>query len=177
MSNKKRRQRGSRTHGGGTHKNRRGAGNRGGRGKAGSRKHEMHHYGPWEKHGFNRPEEAQRTVVEISTQELDENAALFAADGLAENDDGAYTIDTREVVENGWDADVVKVLGNGQVRQELHVTADDFSESAEELIEDAGGSVTVSERAEERAEDESESDDTADTDEDDDDDEDDESED
>ena len=31
--------RGSRTCGGGTHKNRRGAGNRGGRGKAGGRKH------------------------------------------------------------------------------------------------------------------------------------------
>ena len=32
MTSKKRRQRGSRTHGGGTHKNRRGAGHRGGRG-------------------------------------------------------------------------------------------------------------------------------------------------
>ena len=35
MTDKKRRQRGSRTHGGGSQKNRRGAGNRGGRGRAG----------------------------------------------------------------------------------------------------------------------------------------------
>ena len=164
MTNKKRRQRGSRTHGGGSHKNRRGAGHRGGRGKAGSRKHEMHHYGPWEKHGFNRPEEAQETVVEVTVQKLDEDAALLAADGLAENDDGAYTLDARDVVEDGWDADVVKVLGNGQVRQELHVTADAFSERAADLIEDAGGSTTVSERAEERAEDEFQTADEADAD-------------
>lgn len=152
MTSKKRRQRGSRTHGGGTHKNRRGAGNRGGRGRAGSKKHEMHHYGPWEKHGFTRPEDAQDSVAEVQLQKVDEDAALLAAEGLAENDDGAYTLDARDLAEDGWDADVVKVLGNGQVRQELHVTADAFSDSAKELIESAGGSVTISERAQERAE-------------------------
>ncbi|GAB7093066.1 uL15m family ribosomal protein [Halolamina litorea] len=153
---KKRRQRGSRTHGGGSHKNRRGAGHRGGRGKAGSRKHEMHHYGPWAKHGFTQPEEAQDSVAEVRVQKIDEDAALLAAEDLAENDDGAYTIDARDVAEDGWEVDVVKVLGNGQVRQELHVTADAFSDSATELIEDAGGSTTVSERAQERAEREAE---------------------
>jgi len=151
MTSKKRRNRGSRTHGGGSHKNRRGAGHRGGRGKAGSRKHEMHHYGPWAKHGFTQPEEAQDDVAEVRVQKIDEDAALLAAEGVAENDDGAYTIDARDVAEDGWEADVVKVLGNGQVRQELHVTADAFSDSATELIEDADGSTTVSERAEERA--------------------------
>lgn len=165
MTNKKRRQRGSRTHGGGTHKNRRGAGNRGGRGKAGSRKHEMHHYGPWEKHGFKRPEEAQTTVAEVTVQRLDEDAALLAAEGVAENDDGAYTLDARDVAEAGHDVDVVKVLGTGQVRQELHVTADAFTEGAESLIEDAGGSTTLSERAQERAEREAEAADEADDDE------------
>ncbi|MFD1567895.1 uL15m family ribosomal protein [Halolamina litorea] len=156
MMSKKRRQRGSRTHGGGSHKNRRGAGHRGGRGKAGSRKHEMHHYGPWAKHGFTQPEEAQDSVAEVRVQKIDEDAALLAAEDLAENDDGAYTIDARDVAEDGWEVDVVKVLGNGQVRQELHVTADAFSDSATELIEDAGGSTTVSERAQERAEREAE---------------------
>jgi len=156
MTSKKRRQRGSRTHGGGSHKNRRGAGHRGGRGKAGSRKHEMHHYGPWAKHGFTQPDEVQDNVAEVRVQKIDEDAALLAAEGVAENDDGAYTIDARDVAEDGWEADVVKVLGNGQVRQELHVTADAFSDAATELIEDAGGSTTVSERAEERAEREAE---------------------
>jgi len=149
---KKRRQRGSRTHGGGSHKNRRGAGHRGGRGRAGSKKHEMHNHGPWAKHGFTQPEDTQLTVAEVRVQKLDEDAALLAAEGLAENDDGAYTLDARDVAEDGWEADVVKLLGNGQVRQELHVTADAFTDGAEELIQEAGGSITVSERAEERAE-------------------------
>ena len=150
MTSKKRRNRGSRTHGGGSHKNRRGAGHRGGRGKAGSRKHEMHHYGPWAKHGFTQPEEAQDDVAEVRVQKIDEDAALLAAEGVAENDDGAYTIDARDVAEDGWEADVVKVLGNGQVRNELDVVADDFTDSARELIESAGGEATLTEHGEQR---------------------------
>jgi large subunit ribosomal protein L15 len=46
----------------------------------------------------------------------------------------------------------VKVLGGGQVRGELHVVADAFSEGAREQIEDAGGSAELSERGEARAE-------------------------
>jgi large subunit ribosomal protein L15 len=45
--------------------------------------------------------------------------------------------------------DVVKVLGNGTVRGELHVTADAFTAEARELIESAGGSATLTDRAEE----------------------------
>ncbi|WP_418282493.1 uL15m family ribosomal protein [Halorubrum sp. DTA98] len=152
---KKRRQRGSRTHGGGTHKNRRGAGHRGGRGAAGRSKHEFHNYGPLGKHGFKRPEDAQTDVLEVSVQKLDEDAALYAAEGLAEEDGDAYVVDARDVVEDGHDADVVKVLGGGQVRRELHVTADAFTAGAVELIEEAGGDAVLSERAE-RAEDEPE---------------------
>jgi len=149
MTNKKRRQRGSRTHGGGTHKNRRGAGHRGGRGRAGSKKHEFHNYGSFAKHGFTRPEDAQDEVLTVDIQKLDEDAVLFVADDRAEEDGDAYVIDARDVVEDGWEADAVKVLGGGQVRNELHVTADDFSESAVELIEGAGGETTVSERGRE----------------------------
>ena len=163
MTDKKRRQRGSRTHGGGTHKNRRGAGHRGGRGAAGRSKHEFHNYGPLGKHGFKRPEDAKTDVLEVKVQKLDEDAALYAAEGLAEEDGDAYVIDARDVVDDGYDADVVKVLGGGQVRRELRVTADAFTAGAVELIEEAGGEAVLSERAE-SAEDESEdtSDDEAD---------------
>jgi large subunit ribosomal protein L15 len=152
MTSKKRRQRGSRTHGGGTHKNRRGAGHRGGRGRAGRAKHEFHNYEPLGKHGFTRPEATQDTVSEVRVQQLDEDAALLAADGLAEHEDGAYHLDARDVAEDGHDVDVVKVLGGGQVRNELHVTADAFTAGARGLIEAAGGSAELSERAEARAE-------------------------
>lgn len=45
----------------------------------------------------------------------------------------------------------MKVLGGGQVRRELRVTADAFTAGAVELIEEAGGEATLSERAEEAA--------------------------
>ena len=158
MTDKKRRQRGSRTHGGGSHKNRRGAGHRGGRGRAGRDKHESHNYEPLGKHGFKRPEDVTQTVAEVRVQKLDEDAALLAADGAAERDGDAYRLDARDVAEDGHDVDVVKVLGGGQVRQELRVTADAFTAGAVELIEDAGGEVELTERAERRREAEEETD-------------------
>ncbi|MFQ3293250.1 MAG: large subunit ribosomal protein L15 [Halobacteriales archaeon] len=148
MTDKKKRQRGSRTHGGGTHKNRRGAGNRGGRGRAGRDKHEFHNYEPLGKHGFKRPQDVQEEVLTIDVRKLDEDAGLLAADGLAEETDAGHRIDTRDVVEDGHEADVVKVLGNGQVRTELEVVADAFSASAVALIEEQGGTAVLSDRAE-----------------------------
>ncbi len=149
MTSKKRRQRGSRTHGGGTHKNRRGAGNRGGRGRAGRNKHEFHNYGPLGKHGFKRPEKSKDEVREVSVQKLDEDAALYVAEGLAEETDDGYRFDARELVDDGHSVDVVKVLGGGQVRNSLEITADAFTAGAVELIESAGGSANLSERARE----------------------------
>jgi large subunit ribosomal protein L15 len=153
MTNKKKRQRGSRTHGGGTHKNRRGAGHRGGRGAAGRDKHEFHNYEPLGKHGFSRPDKVTDDVVTVDVQELDEDAALLAAEGVAEETDGGYALDARDVVEDGYDADAVKVLGTGQVRNELAVTADAFSASAREQLEENGGSAQLTERAEEAEDD------------------------
>jgi large subunit ribosomal protein L15 len=150
MTSKKRRQRGSRTHSGGTHKNRRGAGHRGGRGAAGRDKHEFHNHEPLGKSGFKRPQKVQEEVTEIDVRELDENATLLAAEDVAEVQNGAFHIDVRDVVDDADTADVVKVLGGGQVRQELVLTADDFSEAAREKVESAGGSIELTELGEER---------------------------
>lgn len=154
MTSKKRRQRGSRTHGGGTHKNRRGAGHRGGRGNAGRSKHEFHNYGPLGKHGFKRPPKVQENVETIDLRTLDEDIALYAADGVAEETDDGYAIDAREVVDASNDVDVVKVLGGGQLHTSLEVTADAFSESAVEQIESEDGSAILTELGEEREADE-----------------------
>jgi large subunit ribosomal protein L15 len=148
MTSKKRRQRGSRTHSGGSHKNRRGAGHRGGHGRAGRDKHEFHNYEPLGKHGFKRPQSVQEEVLTIDVQKLDEDAVVYAADGLAEETDGGYELDVRDIVEDGYEADAVKVLGNGQVRNELTVVADAFSASARALVEEAGGEAVLSDRAE-----------------------------
>jgi len=150
MTSKKRRQRGSRTHGGGSHKKRRGAGHRGGRGRAGRDKHEKALYPPRGKHGFKRPQKTDEVVETVNVRELDEDVVVLAAEGVAEETDGGYRIDARDVVEGGHEADAVKVLGGGRVHNELEVVADEFSETARELIETAGGSATLSERGEER---------------------------
>ncbi|OAQ51721.1 50S ribosomal protein L15 [Natrinema mahii] len=151
MTSKKRRQRGSRTHSGGSHKNRRGAGHRGGRGRAGRSKHEFHNYEPKGKHGFKRPHDIRETVAEIDVQKLDEDAILYVAEDLAEETDGGYALDARDIVEDGHEVDKVKVLGSGQVRNELTVTADAFSDAAEEKLEAAGGEAVLTERAQEDA--------------------------
>ena len=148
MTSKKDRQRGTRTRGGGSHKGQRGAGNRGGRGAAGRDKHERQLYGPLGKYGFTRPEDVQAEVAEINVGRLDEDAVLYAAEGLAEETDAGYEIDARDVVEDGHEVDAVKMLGGGQVHDELVVTADAFSAEARRLIEDAGGEAHLSERAE-----------------------------
>jgi large subunit ribosomal protein L15 len=147
MTSKKRRQRGSRTHSGGSHKNRRGAGHRGGRGRAGRSKHEFHNYEPKGKHGFKRPHDIREDVAEIDVQKLDEDAILYVAEGLAEETDGGYELDARDIVEDGHEVDTVKVLGSGQVRNELTVTADAFSDAAREKLEAAGGTAVLTERA------------------------------
>ncbi|MGQ3410974.1 uL15m family ribosomal protein [Natrinema versiforme] len=149
MTSKKRRQRGSRTHSGGSHKNRRGAGHRGGRGRAGRSKHEFHNYEPKGKHGFKRPHDIREDVAEIDVQKLDEDAILYVAEDLAEETDGGYRLDARDIVEDGHEVDKVKVLGSGQVRNTLEITADAFSDAAREKLEAAGGEAVVSERGQE----------------------------
>lgn len=129
--------RGSRTCGGGTHKNRRGAGNRGGRGKAGGCKHHFvrammrgYSYG---KHGFKRPASVSRDATIVNVGELDELALYLVEEGLAEIKDGAYHINLENL-------GIEKVLGSGRVTKNLVVTSDEFSVSAREKIESAGGS-------------------------------------
>ncbi len=151
MTSKKRRQRGSRTHGGGSGKNRRGAGHRGGRGRAGRDKHEFHNYEPLGKEGFTRPEKVQEDVRTVNVSALDEDVAVLAAEGVAEEAGDGYRLDARDVVEDGHDADVVKVLGAGQVRGELTVVADAFSADAAAKLAEAGGEAVLTERGEERA--------------------------
>jgi len=149
MTNKKKRQRGSRTHGGGTHKNRRGAGHRGGRGRAGRDKHEFHNYEPLGKSGFKRPQKTRRETETVNLRELDEDIAVLVADGVAEESGDGYTVDARDVVEDGHEVDLVKVLGAGQVYNELEIVADAFSADAEEALEAAGGEAVLSDRGEE----------------------------
>jgi large subunit ribosomal protein L15 len=98
--------------------------------------------------GFTQPPEVQDEIVEIDVGRLDEDAPLLAADDLADETEGGYRVDARDVVEDGHEVDAVKVLGGGQVRHELTVVADTFSHAAVELLEEAGGSAELTEHDE-----------------------------
>ncbi len=132
--------RGSRTCGGGTSKNRRGAGNRGGRGRCGENKHHSTRalqlgYTRGHKRGFTRPLKMLRDTSIVNVGELDELADQLVEDGFAELQDDTYIMDLGVL-------DIEKVLGSGKVSKKLSITAVEFSASAKEKIESAGGSCT-----------------------------------
>ncbi|KXS41094.1 MAG: 50S ribosomal protein L15P [Methanolobus sp. T82-4] len=132
--------RGSRTCGGGTTKNRRGAGNRGGRGRSGENKHHATRalqlgYRRGHQKGFSRPLKSIRDTSIVNVGELDELADQLVEDGFAELDGEVYSIDL-----NGLG--IEKVLGAGRVSKKLTVTACEFSATARSKIENAGGSCT-----------------------------------
>jgi large subunit ribosomal protein L15 len=127
--------RGSKTCGGGTHKNRRGAGNRGGRGRAGHRDHRLTHYllanqihnG---KHGFASVGKVEVPVLDIG--EIDQMIDFLVQIGIAEESESLITLDLAEL-------GIEKVLGGGRVTHALKVSAAAFSTQAIEKIEAAGG--------------------------------------
>lgn len=133
--------RGSRTCGGGTHKNRRGGGSRGGRGNAGTCKHHfvrsMQRGLSFGRHGFKRPLSivADKTIVNVG--ELDEAVEQLVADGFAEKKGEAIHIDLANL-------GIEKVLGNGKVTKPLFITAHEFSSAAKQKIESAKGQVISS---------------------------------
>lgn len=152
MTDKKRRQRGSRTHGGGSGKNRRGAGHRGGRGNAGRSKHEIHGQEPLGKHGFTRPEAVRDTVATVNVGQLDQDIPDLLELDLAEETADGIELDARTVLDVDDDIDQVKVLGGGRVTTALHVIADDFSASAEAKLVDADGSAIYTRDLDDRSE-------------------------
>jgi len=151
MTSKKRRQRGTRTHSSGSQKNRRGAGHRGGRGRAGRDKHEYHHYEPLGKSGFKRPESSQTTVSEVKLRQIDEDLPLLVSEGVVEETADGYRVDARDLAEEK-DADVIKVLGGGQLHHQIEVTADTFTDGAREAIEAEGGEAIALETDTEESE-------------------------
>ena len=138
--------RGSRTCGGGTHKNRRGGGSRGGRGNAGTCKHHfvrsMQRGLLFGKHGFKRPQSTTYQDIIVNIGEIDEAAEGLVLDGFAEKKGNSYHIDLGTI---GID----KVLGSGKVTKSLFITASEFSSVAKQKIEEAKGqAITQAEEPE-----------------------------
>jgi len=139
-TNKRSKYRGSRTCGGGTHKNRRGAGNRGGRGRAGIN---AHHFVKWYKElggpvfgkdGFCNQTATPVTAIDIGA--LDQIVPSLLAQGIAKQEGDAIVI-------NAADMGIEKVLGSGRVTRKFSISASAFSETAKAKIEKMGGKAVV----------------------------------
>ncbi len=132
---KKKKYRGSGTHGGGSKKKRRGAGSRGGRGKGGD-KHRKFKYQKEKKpdKGFKRPDVVKDTKKGLNIKELEQSLGELIEIGACEKEGEVYKVDLKEA---GYD----KLLGSGRVTKKLEVEAEDFSEKAKEKLEEKGGSA------------------------------------
>ncbi len=142
------RYRGSKTHGGGSMKKRRGAGNRGGRGKAGTGKRaDTNKPSIWKnrlyfgKHGF-KPHSGRKDVKGVNVGYLNDKIEGFAQRGTAAEKSSSYEIDISRL---GFR----KLLGSGNVTKKMNIKADCASERAVEKIKKAGGNVALAEKAKE----------------------------
>ena len=133
---KVRKKAGSRTCGHGSHKKNRGAGNRGGRGRAGSYKGKWTYIAAYEDNYFGRPKgfkvPTKESYVAINVGDLDEMAGKLLKDGIAKKKGGKIEIDVAKL-------DIKKVLGRGKVTRPLRVKAAVFSDSAKKKLADAEG--------------------------------------
>ena len=131
--------RGHTTHGGGHRKKRRGAGSRGGRGKAGSGKRAGHKkvgivLGT---HGFRpRRDSKQEKAINVGYF-TDKRLQQWAEKGKAVKEGDTFTIDLTKL---GYH----KLLGTGKIAVKLKINVSKYSHSAKEKVKAAGGNINSS---------------------------------
>lgn len=134
--------RGRRAAGYGQSAGHRASGQRGGKGKAGTKKHHyiktiMEDPKYFGKHGFKRPQKMLEEVIVINVGQLDESADRLVTKELASKKGKEYTIDLSIL---GID----KVLGSGKITKKLNlVGVKAITSKAREKITSAGGSVDL----------------------------------
>ena len=134
--------RGSKTHGGGSKKKRRGSGHKGGAGMAGTGKRadtkkpsiwkNLDYFG---KHGFYRHGQKEEINV-INVSEIDEKADRLVKANIAVKTADSYDIDLAKLGYN-------KLLGSGKVTKKLKIKVEYASENAILSVKEAGGEVIV----------------------------------
>jgi large subunit ribosomal protein L15 len=144
-------QRGSKTHGWGAMKKHRGAGNRGGRGMAGTGKkgdamkpsiwHNKRYFG---KLGFIKHGVAEK-IIPVNLSYLEVNIEMLVKKGLAEKKGDVFVVDIKKLGFN-------KVLGCGRLSKKFKINSPSFSKEAVEKIKAAGGEVTGLKKSEPVAE-------------------------
>jgi len=135
--------RGSRTCGHGGTKRYRGAGSRGGRGMAGSKKHKWSYVskympGYFGTKGFKRPPEVVREVKTINVGDIEKNLEGFVDEEKIKLKNKKYLLNLSDM---GYD----KLLGSGEISHPIIVTVNSCSKLALKKIESAGGEIKASE--------------------------------
>lgn len=139
------RYRGSKTHGGGAMKKRRGAGNRGGRGMAGTGKRgDAKKPSIWAKdyfgkHGFKKKN--KKTINAINLKTVEERITFWADRKLIEVKKDIYHINLGKL---GYD----KLIGSGNVTRKINIVVGRATEGAVEKIKKAEGNVEVTVKVE-----------------------------
>lgn len=150
MSSNKRKSkkyRGSKTHGAGSMKKRRGAGSRGGRGNSGRGKRADQKKPSIWKRGSKQPylgnygfTSVHPDLEAINVSDIEKQLVSLLDDGVASQKDDVITI-------NLSDIGVDKLLGAGQVTKQFDITVKQASKGAISKVEEAGGSVTLTEES------------------------------
>ena len=133
------RQKGSHTFGCGSKKKRRGSGNRGGFGMAGSGKRaDQRKPSLWKERYFGKRGFISKTHKEkiqaINLMKIKEKIKSWMGEGLVSSENGAYNIDLEKLGYN-------KLLSKGNVPLKLKIKTPYASESAVEKVKQAGGEV------------------------------------
>lgn len=135
------RARGSWTHGGGSKKKRRGAGNRGGRGNAGSGKRgDANKPSNWKnkkqfgKYGFKMGKKHIPKTINIKI--IEDNIGTFIAEGIAKKEGDKYILDIANL---GYE----KLLATGKATLKMEITAELASAKAIEKVGSTGGKVIL----------------------------------
>ena len=139
------RMRGSKTHGGGSMKKRRGAGHRGGRGAAGSGKRgdakKPSIWGAYPakgKQGFTSHADTGNVIITI--KHLEEHVKSLIEQGIVQVQGKAYVADLAKA---GYD----KLLATGTVTKQWDITIDQATPSAIEKIKKASGKLSCVQEA------------------------------
>ncbi len=122
---KKNKLRGHRTHGKGDTKNKRGAGSKGGRGRAGSHKHKFtKYYGEFGKE--KKKILAKKTIVAINIDELNKMVDEKIKAGAIK--------DTEEIHIDGKEWGIDKILGRGKPKYNYFIENTKISKKADEKL-------------------------------------------
>ncbi|MBN4049216.1 50S ribosomal protein L15 [archaeon AH-315-M20] len=132
--------RGSKTHGGGSMKKRRGAGNRGGRGAAGSGKRaDTKKPSLWKgkyfgKHGFKSKK--IKDIKPINIDYIDQNINKLISKEQASKENEFFSINLEKLGFN-------KLLGTGKATNKYKITVLYASKKASEKIKNSGGEIIL----------------------------------